>query len=512
VAYLELNLLPLREVLTTCSRTVGSSSSSKLKRAVLLDNGWTNEHSRLVQKLFDSIEHRISLHIPTPDWDTNVISDASDLYGAGIISQTSPDERYLPVWERTHKLVLFYSAAFTSTEKNYSIAEREFLVFVNTVQRGEILLRALGMIYGYMDNLNSVQAVQSMAKNKATLGRLVRQEAFLRTFPMQIVYLSGEHNPVDLFTRGLEPVVSSAVLADGVVNDVDTFFGHHDHFTRHGTTKYFTRPVPPPALELFDNPDDATIIAACTDLGATINSKGVCILPDGRIVLPRDLVAPMIWLAHESVGHRGVVTTTSVVERDFYFPSMKKEVEQQLLLCLPCAANHRQALEPRSLGEPLVATRVGERFTVDLFSMPQAFNGSTYFSLYQDDLCKFTVTKDQMDRGAAETRKSLELLIQILGHCPDLHSRDGGSEFEGEYNELIRLIGNQTHVHVANWKPSHGASERTGQEIRRAIRIMCSVYGLQENEWPKVLVPVTWIYNRTPHGALGGKCPAEFMP
>jgi len=44
------------------------------------------------------------------------------------------------------------------------------------------------------------------------------------------------------------------------------------------------------------------------------------------------------------------------------------------------------------------------------------------------------------------------------------------------------------------------------------VRILCSKLGLADNEWPKVLVPTVWLYNRTPHAALNHKCPYELMP
>src|SRR6185312_16225572 len=115
-------------------------------------------------------------------------------------------------------------------------------------------------------------------------------------------------------------------------------------------------------------------------------------------------------------------------------------------------------------------------------------------------------------KSAESTRRSLELFISAISMCPRLYLRDQGTEFEGIYDDLVRRTGSRTHKHTENWPASHGAIERTGLEIQRAIRVMIRVYDMGQNEWPTVLVPVVWIYNQTPHIALGGRTPSTLFP
>jgi len=543
IASLEINMRPLRQILLKCQQYCGSSKSSKLKHVILREHGWEQSYDDYLNKLYDEIEQRIAMHIPTPDMDTVIVTDASDDYGAGMISQTSPSERNVPIWERKHLIVMFYSTEFSATEKNYSTSEREFLVLVKLMVRGENLLRIAPFVEIFMDNANTVATMQSTTRNKSTLRRLLRQEAYVRSFPCKIVHIPGAHNLVDMFTRTLE-ITSPGDSKPGNNPDDDMnsppidndTFMIHEHNTRLKQKQQVDRVISPipdlrTQLNAYNVPItnryglDSITVPTLTDFGFDISSLNlpppfvvttddlnINRLEDNRVVLPILLLEPMIWLAHQQVGHRGPLSTTHLLERTFYYPKLIDEVKRVVSKCFPCNENYRRHLQARPMGHPIVGLRVGEVYLVDVFYMPVAEDGSRYFTLFQCEVSKFMVAQTMVDRSSTSTRACLELLLQINNFLPQIFMRDQGTEFEASYKELTTLIGSSTHVHTENWKPSHGAVERAAVEIRRLIRILLRLFNMPNEQWHKLLVPAVWLYNNSPHKALDGKRPIDFMP
>ena len=92
------------------------------------------------------------------------------------------------------------------------------------------------------------------------------------------------------------------------------------------------------------------------------------------------------------------------------------------------------------------ASRVFEKVQVDLISMKNnivEYNGKNYRYILSliDVLSRYTICKPLLNKSGREVRKAMEEIIFEHG-CPNTLQCDDGTEFQGEFKELMKKTQN----------------------------------------------------------------------
>ena len=85
-------------------------------------------------------------------------------------------------------------------------------------------------------------------------------------------------------------------------------------------------------------------------LTVTTLEKGVILLHETKLVIPRSLQRKVIQIAHE--GHQGIVRNKQLLQEKVYFPNIDKLVEETCQSCIPClAATEKNVPEPLKMSK-----------------------------------------------------------------------------------------------------------------------------------------------------------------
>jgi len=130
-----------------------------------------------------------------PEQRKQIMTDASNLAKAAILSQYEPDKRW--------HLLAFYNKRVLPAELNYYIHDKEMVVIVNCFQEWRyFLMGALEQIVVYMDYKN----LEYFNTTKLLNRRQARWAEILSEFNFKMIYHPGERNgKADTLSHRVDP-------------------------------------------------------------------------------------------------------------------------------------------------------------------------------------------------------------------------------------------------------------------------------------------------------------------
>jgi RNase H-like domain found in reverse transcriptase len=82
----------------------------------------------------------ISLAFPDPDKRICVLTDSSDLFYAGLVTQIDEEQLDVPMEEQEHQPLAFLSGEFKGAQLRWTVPEKEGFAIVDTVTKVDYLL------------------------------------------------------------------------------------------------------------------------------------------------------------------------------------------------------------------------------------------------------------------------------------------------------------------------------------------------------------------------------------
>jgi hypothetical protein len=202
-------------------------------------------------------------------------------------------------------------------------------------------------------------------------------------------------------------------------------------------------------------------------------------------------------------GHRGMNKTHKAIKGRFYWPNMKKEVEDYVKKCKSCQMN--KLLGPK-LKAPMEITTTAkhpfEKCCLDIVGpLPETQGGNKYILTVQDDLSKF-VTAVPIPRQDAKTiaKEFVANVILKMG-TPTQVLTDQGANFLSEvFNDVCKLLKIKKLQTTAFRPESNGSLERSHRVLAEYLRHYINEDQTNWDEW----VPYAmYVYNTTVHSATG---------
>ena len=192
------------------------------------------------------------------------------------------------------------------------------------------------------------------------------------------------------------------------------------------------------------------------------------------------------------------------VRENFYWPNLKKEVEEYVKTCKTCqtskATNQRKAGLLKPLPVPVAAW---EHISMDfVIKLPKTARGFTAIMVVVDRLSKqahLVPTRDEAT-SSQTAQKFLERIFPLHGMPLSIVS-DRNSKFTAEFwSELMRLVGTSLNMSSARHPESDGQTERTIRTITQYLR---SFVKYNQKDWDLWLPLAEFCYNSASHSATG---------
>ena len=181
--------------------------------------------------------------------------------------------------------------------------------------------------------------------------------------------------------------------------------------------------------------------------------------------------AELILATHNSTGHFGAARTTSMLKASYWWSGMGEDVANWVTQCEVCARVRVSFDAPTTELHPLPIHGLFYRWGCDMCGpFPTTASGNQYVLVCIEHFSKHLVLVPLPSKDAALTASAFRLHVLCnYGACAEVVT-DGGGEFEGEFDKLLRdaLIDHRSTR--PNNPQADGLAERAVQTAKRALR------------------------------------------
>ncbi|KAF8663356.1 hypothetical protein AX14_006995, partial [Amanita brunnescens Koide BX004] len=457
---------------------------------------WTQFQQEAFQKLKDEITSERTLMIPKPGRPFRMETDASDFAIAAILSQLDEDG----IW----KPIAFMSKSLNEAERNYEIYDKEMIAVMQGFYEWSHYLRGYNAEVEVLtdhQNLTYFQKPQNLNRRQA------RWILDLQEYNFTIKHRSGKSNTkADLLSR-------RADYPRGENDNQGVTLLKPEHFRNvkirlsedAADWIYLMDEIKKTHRRFYDKQVDRAIRARDPDWKKD-DHYNVWSWKE-RIYVP---LVPKLreWAVghghhHMMAGHPGVAKTLELITREFWWPNMKKDVENYIKGCHTCQT---VKLDRRPKAAPLQPNEIPnepwEIISVDLNGPLTPSKGKDMILVIVDRFSKkayFLPTNTTVtSQGVANLYK--EHIFKAHG-LPKKVISDRGLQFvSGFMKGLYTQLGITANPSTAYHPQMDGQTERVNQELEEYLRIYVNE---KQNDWVNWLPIVQFCHNDRQHSVTG---------
>lgn len=462
---------------------------------------WTENEQFAFEELKRRFTEAPILAIFDPEQPIIVETDASDYAIGACISQMGKDGRLHPI--------AFYSRKMSPAEANYDIHDKELLAIVAAFQEWRVYLEGSKYpVKVFTDHKNLTWFTTTKKLNR----RQVRWAELLASYNFQIHYQKGtENGRADALSRRSDhregPIAEPySILRQ---NDDGTLAYNHriqasSLTIRHSEweeaiKKAYTKDTM--AQRLLNKPPRESRIQV---------TEGV-ILMEGLIYVPQSLRQGVFERYHDArtMGHQGIDRTLERIQRTYYFPHMRKYIEERIRKCDAC--NRNKASRHKPYGEMLPPKapegawkNIALDFIVKLPPSRERVTGTVYDTILvvTDRLTKYAHFIPYKEGASAEDL-AYTFNKYITGNhgIPQEIISDRDKLFTSKFwKSLTDQLGINQRMSTAYHPQTDGQTERLNQTLEQYLRFYVNY---QQNNWVELLPVAQLAYNGTATSTTG---------
>ncbi|SJL18318.1 uncharacterized protein ARMOST_21904 [Armillaria ostoyae] len=440
---------------------------SKVVRALTQLTGnaewtWGATQNQAFQQLKKQMAEDVILAIPNGTGRFRVEADVSNGAIGAMLSQEQ-EGRWRPV--------AFMSKALTATERNYEIYDKELLAIMLVLSEWRhYLMGALEDVEIWTDHQN------------------------LQYFPRWVTELAEYH-----FILKHKPGTAN-VKADLLSRQSDHNQGEDDNGDITVLSpEHFWAMIMPTVSETHEQVKTATCQKELWDKGIAtslehergITEKDGILYYDHRVYVPRhsSLRGEIIAQSHDHItaGHPGIAKTRELVQQEYWWPKIQKDVEAYVKGCETCqrTKSNTQA-KPAPLHPNAIPTEPWTHISIDMVTGLPDSNGHDALLVIVDRFSKAIILVP------CNVELSAEGWARIL--------RDHVYARHGMPQVVISDRGPQFNASTAFHPQTDGQTERVNQEVEKYLRIFINYH---QSDWADWLPLAEFAHNNRAHSATG---------
>src|ERR1700761_8920509 len=438
---------------------------------------WTEE----CQKAFETLKRRVTeepvLAHPDMTKQFELEVDASGYAVGAVLLQRQDDGKRHPIG--------YYSATLTAAERNYDIYDLELLAIVKALRNWRhFLAGSPHKIKIFSDHMN----LQYWRDPRKISRRVAREVLELADYDYEIHHLQGRSNGrADALSR--RPDYDQG---EGDNRDVVVLPEHV--WARAGV---LTNDQDEEILQRWVDPHQLKNINGRWEKGGR---KVITAAEDKRRDLIRQRHDPPAY------GHPGIRKTTDLVERDYWWPTLKREVVQYVKGCGECQRHKANPQPTRAPLSPIFPQRDARPFEVIamdfITKLPKSRHYDSILTITDHDCTKASLFIPCQEEITAEGVAHL-FLTRVFRHyrLPSKIISNQDPQFtSGFMKELCRILGIQQNVSTAYHPRTDGQSERTNQWLETYLRFFVNY---QQDDWAQYLPLAEFAHNNWKNSTTG---------
>lgn len=218
---------------------------------------------------------------------------------------------------------------------------------------------------------------------------------------------------------------------------------------------------------------------------------------------------------HRRLGHIAPDAARRLVQ-DGVITGIELVGHTTLTSCASCEYAKMTRKQIRKEREEPLAEHFGDEVHMDVWgpSPVESLGGRRYFHLVIDDATRWTFTKPMRTKdGSFQSYKEVEAWAETqhgvrIKRC---HS-DRGGEFTGtEFSTHLAAHGTERRLTTHDTPQHNGVAESANRRLLERVRALLHQSDLPKTLWAEALQHATWLKNRLPTRALGGRTPFEAL-
>ncbi|XP_038063014.1 uncharacterized protein K02A2.6-like [Patiria miniata] len=466
---------------------------------------WSEAAQSCFELLKQHISNATTLALFDPDLHTIVSTDAS-AYGIGAVLAQIKNNHEVPI--------AFASRSLTTTERKYSVSEREALACVWACEKWYKYL------WGRQFTLRTDhQALTTLLSTRGTGHkpmRIARWAARLLNFNYTVEFRAGAHNRVaDALSRLPLPTTVhatehtddeiivqwiSALLVDAsAITKADLQSATRTDTILKSVSEYITSGWPA-------KQHITTELQPYFHLQDELSVADDCLLRGDRFVIPTALQSSLITIAHQ--GHQGIVRTKQRLRDCYWWPGMDKQIEHQVRHCAACQVSDKTAYirTPPLQPVPLPA-HPWQKIAIDICGPFEHGPQNCRFAIVlMDYYSKWPEVAFAADATSHSVCSMLDSIFAREGLPNELVS-DNGSQFVSTEFESYLIQRGIKHIRTSLYHPqANGLVERFNRVLKQTLQIATR----EHRPWKTATLELLTAYRSTAH-ATTGKSPAELL-
>lgn len=393
-------------------------------------------------------EHLVSAPIIScPDFDKpfSIQTDASDFGLGAVLSQSHEDGE---------RVVSFISRSLTSSERKYSVTEKECLAVLWAIERFRPYVEAT-----HFTVITDHFALKWLHSLKDPSGRLARWSVRLQQYDFDVIHRKGkDHIVPDVLSRSV-PVV------DEISINSLTFEGYVDPWYDKMSRKITDNPLHYPQWRV----ENGVILKKIRSAYPSLDDSAF----DWKVVVPKSHRTEIIRNHHDppTSGHAGVYKTYDRVGRKFYWPKMRSDIANYIRSCRVCLATKPVQKPPSGLMcSRTDVSRPWELISLDIVGpLPRSSNGYKYILSIQDYFTKFCLFLPMREATASGITRLIEEHVFLLFGVPRTLITDNGKQFiSKEFSKLMNAY-KVKHFRTANYHPQADPCEAQHRTLKTML-------------------------------------------
>ena len=501
---------------------------------------WTQKMDEAFEQIKTSIANATALHIPDTSKPFVLVTDCSDYAAGAMLAQRDKKDKdaLCPI--------AYYHHALTKAEQGYDTTEKELLAVIYALKKYKVYLCDK---FQLITDTRALQYLNTLDAHDQR-GRRGRWIDFLQQFDFETVHKTGKSPEMSIADY------LSRVTASGQSSGTDTVAAVKGNLLGWPTTLFSIDelhshqeqdPVIQTVLNTIKNdllpewrrssPENRVTVDQRREANEVLKRKdrlfvdaqGILRLkfnggkrsakfPFGknmknRIVVPQKMRDVVLKLSHDSpmAGHMGIERTWQKMRDNFWWPNMKKEVNEYVNDCDRCGWNKHYTHSTRP---PMQRTDIPEypldKIQVDFLGpFPAASTHEYRYVLQiQDVLSRFLMFIPCVDsRAETAAEMVIERWLCTLSSYPKIISSDRGTHFTAEvFETMCRLSGIKHKMGAPGHPQSQGQVERQ-QQLLNQVKALCN----NDLElWPQAISRIQYSHN-TSCNATTGMSPASLI-
>jgi hypothetical protein len=412
------------------------------------------------------------LIIPDPHLPYTVVTDASG-YAIGAALCQDHGNGLQPC--------AFLSRKMNDHERNYAVHEQELLAIVHALREWRHYL--LGNRIIIITDHRSLQYLSTQDKLSA---RQTRWSEFLQQFDYEIKYRPGKENHVaDSLSRRpdhmLAPIHQTSIEINSELLDTIKAEYNNDPVTR----EIITRGHPSYRV-----------------------TNGLVCTSDDKVYVPfTDAIRVRIIKEHHDTptnGHLGEHKTLERISRYYYWPSMRKSIQQYIQQCQSCQANKASHQLPIGLLQSLdIPGKRWETVSMDLITkLPETTKGNDAIIVFVDKFSKMVhyAATTTTCTAVEVARIFFDTVVKVHG-VPKHIISDRDPRFTSRFwKQLWNLLGTELKMSTSHHPQTDGQTERSNRTLEDILRhYVCK----QQNDWDDHLTAAEVAVNSSVHASTG---------